>query len=111
MDHMGTLDGSSTTRHLLTREQEWKHHLRSSIHPLIFTAVYSIASGTSQLLQLSPAYRADLLITAPKVLQAVFAAFGDYYTWKFAERVYGRSSNQAWAAVRSNLDRPSLEML
>ena len=44
-------------------------------------------------------YRADLLVMAPKVTQAVFAALGDYYTWKLGECVYGAGSNEAWAAV------------
>ena len=36
----------------------------------------------------------------PKVAQAVlFAAVGDYYTWKLGEKVYGTGSNEAWAAV------------
>jgi len=52
---------------------------------------------------LSPSHRADLLIAAPKVAQAVIAAVGDYYTWKLGERVYGAGSNEAWAAVRSDL--------
>lgn len=50
-------------------------------------------------MQLPPTYRADLLIAAPKVFQAVVAALGDYYTWKLGERVYGAWSNEAWAAV------------
>ena len=36
---------------------------------------------------------------APKVTQAIFAALGDFYTWKLGERVYGAGSNEAWAAV------------
>ena len=36
---------------------------------------------------------------APKVTQAIFAALGDYYTWKLGECVYGVGSNEAWAAV------------
>ncbi len=102
---------SSNLSRLLIREKEWEHRLRSAIHPLIFAGVYYIASTLSQILQLSPAYRADLLIAAPKVLQAVFAAFGDHYTWKLAEKVYGHGSNEAWAAVRSVLDRANLEIL
>lgn len=41
------------------------------------------------------------MIATPKILQAVFAALGDYYTWKLGERMYGRGSNEAWAAVCS----------
>ena len=53
----------------------------------------------AKLLQLSPLTRADLLIESPKVIQAVFAAVGDFYTWKFTERIYGRRSTEAWGAV------------
>lgn len=79
--------------------QEWKNHLRSAIHPVIFAAVYRFTTGLAWVLRLSPTYRADLLIAAPKVVQAVFAAVGDYYTWKLGERIYGTGSNEAWAAV------------
>ena len=79
--------------------QEWKNHLRSAIHPVIFAAVYQCASCLAWVLRLSPTYRADLLVAAPKVVQAVFAAVGDYYTWKLGERIYGNGSNEAWAAV------------
>lgn len=71
------------------------------MHPAIFAAVYRLASFVSQALRLSPSYHADLMIAAPKILQAVFAALGDYYTWKLGENMYGRGSNEAWAAVCS----------
>ncbi|KAI4129680.1 MAG: hypothetical protein LQ347_003683 [Umbilicaria vellea] len=67
---------------------EWKHRLRSAIHPAMFAAVYRLASFISQRLQLSPSYHADLMIATPKILQAVFAALGDYYTWKMGEKIY-----------------------
>lgn len=50
---------------------------------------------------MSPTWHADLMIAAPKATQAVFAALGDYYTWKLGEKIYGHGSNEAWAAVRS----------
>lgn len=81
------------------RAQEWKNHLRSAIHPALFAAVYWAASSLAWVLRLSPSYRADLLVAAPKMIQAVIAALGDYYTWKLGERVYGVGSNEAWAAV------------
>lgn len=34
--------------------------------------------------------RAELLLAAPKVTQALLAALLDYYTWKLAEKAYGR---------------------
>ena len=69
---------------------------------MIFATVYRLASGLSWVLHLSPTYRAHLLVAAPKVVQAVCAALGDYYTWKFGELVYGSGSNEAWAAVRES---------
>lgn len=44
------------------------------------------------------------MVVAPKVTQAVFAALGDFYTWKLAEKIYGHGSNEAWAAVRSFIE-------
>lgn len=85
----------------MTLAQEWKHHLRSAIHPAIFALVYWVTAGLAWVLRLSPSYRADLLVAAPKITQAVIAALGDYYTWKLGEHVYGAQSNEAWAAVGS----------
>lgn len=43
--------------------------------------------------------RPQVLLAAPKVVQAVFAAAGDWFTWRLAVRVYGQDSNTAWSAV------------
>ncbi len=101
MDHLGKQAAKSvmTDECLSEPAQEWRNQLRSAIHPAIFAAVYRLLSGLSWVLHLSPTYRADLLVAAPKVTQAIFAALGDYYTWKLGERVYGSGSNEAWAAV------------
>ncbi|KAL9098276.1 MAG: hypothetical protein Q9163_006038 [Psora crenata] len=80
--------------------QEWKHHLRSAIHPAIFAVVYRIAAGLSWALNLPPDLHAQLLVATPKIVQAVCAALGDYYTWELGKRVYGERSNEAWAVVR-----------
>lgn len=48
---------------------------------------------------MTPATRAELLLAAPKTLQGVLAALGDYYTWQLARRVFGRGSDQAWATL------------
>jgi hypothetical protein len=37
------------------------------------------------------------------VTQGVFAAVGDYFTWKLAERIYGHGSTEAWGAVGNEL--------
>jgi phosphatidylinositol glycan class B len=43
--------------------------------------------------------RAELLLATPKVTQAIFAALLDCYTWKIAEKAYGRRSRTALATV------------
>ncbi|KAI4225822.1 MAG: hypothetical protein L6R36_003619 [Xanthoria steineri] len=78
---------------------EWKNQLRSAIHPALFAGVYWVSAELSKLLQLTPYNHAELLLAAPKVTQAVIAAFADYYTWRLGERMYGRGSNEAWAAL------------
>ncbi|KAF7182809.1 hypothetical protein CNMCM7691_002470 [Aspergillus felis] len=85
---------------------EWRHQLRSSIHPLLFAAVYSAADVVAQLLRLSPASRADLLVAAPKTVQAVIAGLGDFYTWKLARYVYGAQSYETWATLALTVVSP-----
>ncbi|MCJ1406700.1 hypothetical protein MMC19_000767 [Ptychographa xylographoides] len=85
---------------------EWKHHLRSTIHPFLFAAVYKLSATAADLLRLSPTWRADVLVAAPKVLQAFIAATGDYYTWKVGQKVYGQASNEAWAALALTVCNP-----
>lgn len=46
-----------------------------------------------------PPFRAFILVALPGALQSVFAALGDFYTWKLAMDIYGRESNAPWAAV------------
>jgi GPI mannosyltransferase 3 len=53
-----------------------------------------------KLLYVVPQLRADTLIAVPKLAQAVFAALGDFYTWKLAESIYGDGSIASWTAVR-----------
>ncbi|KAL9042597.1 MAG: hypothetical protein Q9214_003731 [Letrouitia sp. 1 TL-2023] len=85
---------------------EWDNQLRSAIHPTIFALVYWLSSSLSNSLRLSPHIRAELLVAAPKATQAVFAAIGDYYTWKLGERVYGGRSNEAWATLALTICSP-----
>lgn len=49
---------------------------------------------------------ADLLLAAPKVTQAVFAALLDCYTWKLAEKAYGRGSRTAFATLALSVCSP-----
>lgn len=50
-------------------------------------------------LSMYPQFRAMIVVHLPKIFQGVIAAFGDFYTWKLADKVYGRGSNYAWTAV------------
>ncbi|GFN13104.1 glycosylphosphatidylinositol anchor biosynthesis [Aspergillus tubingensis] len=85
---------------------EWRHQLRSSLHPLLFTAVYATTDLLARLLHISPAWQAECLVVAPKVAQAVIAAVGDLYTWRLACRVYDPMSHEAWAALALTIVSP-----
>ena len=58
-----------------------------------------MADLIANLLQVSSSVRSSLLLAAPKVVQAHFAAASDYFTWKLAVKVYGRSSSASYGAV------------
>ncbi|BCR83238.1 putative glycosylphosphatidylinositol-alpha 1,2 mannosyltransferase [Aspergillus chevalieri] len=85
---------------------EWRNQLRSSLHPLLFAAVYRVAALLAFVLRLSPTLRANLLIAAPKTAQAVIAAVGDFYTWKFARRIHGDGSRKNWAVLALTVASP-----
>jgi hypothetical protein len=40
------------------------------------------------------------MLIAPKIVQGMFAAAMDFYTWKLGKKVYGAESDAALAAVR-----------
>lgn len=42
--------------------------------------------------------RANILVVAPKIVQAVFAALGDYFTAKLAGKLFG--GMVGWTSVR-----------
>jgi GPI mannosyltransferase 3 len=65
---------------------------------LLFAGVYKAADFAGSLLGLGQASKAELLATAPKVLQAVFAALGDYFTAKLAGKLFGAEAG--WTSVR-----------
>jgi len=39
------------------------------------------------------------MLIAPKIVQGMFAAAMDFYTWKLGRKVYGTDSDAAMAAV------------
>ncbi|KAA8619788.1 GPI mannosyltransferase 3 [Pyrenophora tritici-repentis] len=86
---------------------EWRSQLRSSVHPALFAAVYRVAAHLAAFWRLSLPAKAELLIATPKVFQAVFAALLDCYTWKLAEKVYGRGTRTALLTVR---DHPAISV-
>ncbi|KAF3052495.1 glycosylphosphatidylinositol anchor biosynthesis [Didymella keratinophila] len=73
----------------------WITWLRSSLHPELFAAAYRVATLLAEFCGMSLPIKAELLLSTPKVVQAVSAALLDYYTWKLAEKVYGCSSRTA----------------
>ncbi|KAJ5514388.1 GPI mannosyltransferase [Penicillium fimorum] len=85
---------------------EWRHQLRSSLHPLFFAAIYKVVDFLTSTFSVSPATRAELLIAAPKTAQAVVAAIGDFYTWKLAVRVYGTDSRGSWTTLVATVLNP-----
>ncbi|KAK8180320.1 Alg9-like mannosyltransferase family-domain-containing protein [Phyllosticta capitalensis] len=85
---------------------EWKNQLRSSLHPALFAAVLALCSRLADACSLSASLRADLLIAAPKITQATFAALVDYFTWRLAEHAHGRGSRAAWASLALTICSP-----
>ncbi|EKV07753.1 GPI mannosyltransferase 3 [Penicillium digitatum] len=85
---------------------EWRHQLRSSLHPFLFAALYKSADFLASTFRVSPATRAELLIATPKTAQAVVAAIGDFYTWKLAVRVYGNDSRGSWTTLVATVLNP-----
>lgn len=79
--------------------QEWRTQLRSSLHPGLFAVAYRVAAQLADFCGWSLPAKAELLLSTPKIVQAVFAALLDCYTWKLAEKVYGRGSRTALTAV------------
>ncbi|KAI4612615.1 uncharacterized protein J4E87_010167 [Alternaria ethzedia] len=85
---------------------EWRSQLRSSLHPALFAAVYRVAAHVADLCGLTLPAKAELLLAAPKVTQAVSAALLDCYTWKLAEKVYGRGSRTALTTLALSVCSP-----
>ncbi|TFB02265.1 GPI mannosyltransferase 3 [Trichoderma ghanense] len=85
---------------------EWRHQLRSSLHPLLFSAAYTIADRLSAIIPPGSAIRSAIVVAAPRVLQALIAALGDWYTWHLAAHVYGSDSNVSFFALFMQLLNP-----
>jgi hypothetical protein len=101
MDNLGkTRSVQESMETINTLNQEWRERLRSSLHPFLFAAVYRVTGLVAEYLDLDAATRAELLLAAPKILQACFAATTDYFIWKLATKAYGKGSKASSAAVR-----------
>jgi GPI mannosyltransferase 3 len=50
-------------------------------------------------LQFFAPFKALILVALPGVMESVFAALGDFYTWRLASEIYGAKSNVPWTAV------------
>ncbi|KIX93799.1 uncharacterized protein Z520_10424 [Fonsecaea multimorphosa CBS 102226] len=78
---------------------EWKNHLRSAIHPAVFGLCYQLADFVAEHLTLQGPVRSEVLLAAPKTLQAFFAATADFYTWRLSSYIYGEDSTASLATL------------
>ncbi|ORY12229.1 Alg9-like mannosyltransferase family-domain-containing protein [Clohesyomyces aquaticus] len=85
---------------------EWRTQLRTSLHPGLFAVVYQVAAKLAHICDFGLPVQAQLFIAAPKVVQAVFAALLDCYTWKLAESTYGKGSRTAFTALALSICSP-----
>ncbi|EXJ65019.1 hypothetical protein A1O7_01358 [Cladophialophora yegresii CBS 114405] len=109
MDNLGGIQRSPRCHgglKLMKNKQEWKRHLRSAIHPAIFGTCYQLADLLAELLGLRRHARAEVLLAAPKILQALFATLSDLYTWKLASYIYGAQSPAPLAALALTVASP-----
>ncbi|TGJ85326.1 hypothetical protein E0Z10_g3460 [Xylaria hypoxylon] len=84
---------------------EWRHALRSSIHPTVLALGYFIVDSFWGSFNV-PTVKAKWLLMAPKVLQTAFAALSDWYTWRLAGKLYGPSSAASWSVLLMALLNP-----
>ncbi|KAF2461607.1 Alg9-like mannosyltransferase family-domain-containing protein [Lineolata rhizophorae] len=98
--------GSLGTRRGAWITWEWTYQLRSSIHPLLFSGVYCVADLIAKTVDVEPGLRADLLVAAPKILQAVIAALLDFATWRLSAKFFGLHSGAAWTTLALTLCSP-----
>lgn len=61
---------------------EWREHIRSYAHPLVFAAIYKV-------LYLLGLDNTSLLVTAPRYFQAFLGAIADISTYSLAKRIFG----------------------
>ncbi|KAF8544834.1 Alg9-like mannosyltransferase family-domain-containing protein [Trichophaea hybrida] len=76
---------------------EWRHGLRSVAHPMIFAGLYKAIAYICNALYISPSQQAEVIVIAPRILQALFAAMGDWATARLAGRLWG--SDVGWISL------------
>jgi GPI mannosyltransferase 3 len=86
--------------------QEWEHQLRSSLHPMLFGAVYVSTQWVMSSMSFFPEFQALMLPVIPRAVQSLFAALGDLFTWRLARKLYGLDSNAAFAALWMTILNP-----
>lgn len=69
------------------------------MHPRVFAIMYVTVDIAAKAVALPPPVRAKLLIAAPKLAQGVMAGVSDWYTWKLAEKVFGKRTKRSKAVV------------
>ncbi|KAF4551670.1 Alg9-like mannosyltransferase-like protein 1 [Elsinoe fawcettii] len=85
---------------------EWREYLRSSIHPYLFSYTFKVASWLSTAFALEARMHGELLLVAPKVLQAVLAALMDFYTWKLSTKYFGDADQIYFATLLASIFSP-----
>ncbi|KAK3357218.1 glycosyltransferase family 22 protein [Lasiosphaeria hispida] len=85
---------------------EWQHQLRSSLHPVIFGLAYKSSYALMTWLEFFAPFKSLILVALPSVIQCVFAALGDFYTWKLATEIFGAQSNLPFAALWMTILNP-----
>lgn len=84
---------------------EWKHQLRSSVHPAVFAFGYWIVQSYGGP-GMAPQTKAKWLIAAPKIIQTGLATLSDWYSWRFAEKLYGNGNVASWSVLLMTLLNP-----
>lgn len=69
------------------------------MHPSMFAVIYFIAHKFLKPFTGLPYIQNIILTKLPNLVQAYFAAIGEFYTWKLAEKIYGPSSCIAWTTL------------
>ncbi|KAK9275656.1 hypothetical protein L1049_022923 [Liquidambar formosana] len=68
---------------------EWKRGIRSYLHPMVFALLYQVLAF----------FRLDtpwFMMKAPRLLQSIFSAVGDFYLYKLSDVLFGNCVGQ-WA--------------